>query len=79
MWCNWGKDNGYDYMIVMCDTTVMEDYPVYCMENEFDDVFNMRCVAYKKEVREVYDFTKSIDLQIAARRVMNMPRLRSGV
>lgn len=71
MWAHWGKDNGYDYMIVVCDTGKMEDYPVFCMENEFDETY--RYTTFCGEVREVYSFFLDVDEQIESGIVMNTP------
>ena len=76
MWCDWGKKNGCDYLIVMCDESVWEDYPIFCTENEWDEVISERCIRYKHCIREVYSFFESIEEQLSKHRVMNTPDRR---
>lgn len=73
-WFDHGKSQGYDYMIVVCDTSNMEDYPVYAYERDYFLVESeTRHESVSNRIMEIYDLWADPINQLNAWRVYNKP------
>jgi hypothetical protein len=74
-WCEWGKERGYDHMIVVCDLKKWQDFPVYCYENNYREEYTEQYNLLGQVIREVYDLGMDINNQLQSSRVFNGPKL----
>jgi len=72
-WFDAGINNGYHYMIVICDNYDYSDYPVYCTTQDFGETYRLRGAAPKQRVMEVYDLRLDKDMQMNERRAFHYP------
>jgi hypothetical protein len=77
LWFDWGKKNGYDYMIVVCDKTQWEDFPIFVYDRNYSEEYGNFYNKHMHTIQEVYDLGRDRELQMAAIRVWNGPRLVS--
>jgi len=72
-WFKEGKNAGYDFMIVCCDTFDWEDFPVYTkrgiegFKTEYKRVMSNR-------IMEVYDLNMDLEMQMGERRAFHYPK-----
>lgn len=72
-WFKRGVKNGDQFMIIVCDTFDHEDYPVYTSSENFQEKYDDHRKAEMQSIMEVYDLSKSMEEQMAQKRVFNGP------
>ena len=66
-WFNRGVDNNQNYMIIMCDTFDLEDYPIFCeTKKELQD--NINNPGNMQKVMETYDLNENKSDQLDMKR-----------
>lgn len=73
-WFTAGMQQGYEFMLVVCDEFDWSDYPVYCNSPEFPKKYvehHNRDTMSK--VMESYDLKASMRPQLAVHRAANYP------
>ena len=73
-WFDKGKESGFLYMIVVCDTFDHEDYPVYTKEEDFKKEYDAHNNINMQRVMEVYDLSIDKEFQINQGRAFNKPK-----
>ena len=74
LWLNRGKSEGYDYMIVVCDTYDFEDYPVYASEENFASEYDRMLKSSMQKIMEVYNLHEDFKGQLAEYRAFHHPQ-----
>ena len=75
-WFDEGKSQGYQYMIVVCDTFDHEDYPVYAKgATECYEKYDQHNFQNMQRVMEVYDLGQSKQDQLNEYRAFHLPGL----
>lgn len=73
-WLAEGQRQNATYVVVVCDTFSYDDYPVYC-KDAAECLDRYAKPGHMQKVMEVYDMSMDLEEQIAARRVMNLPKI----
>lgn len=72
-WFDRGLAQGARHMLVICDTFDHDDYPVYTKTDE-ECLARYRAPGEMRRVMEVYAMHMDKAEQMAARRVLNLPK-----
>ncbi len=71
-WFKYGKAEGLEYLIVMCDSYDYDNYPKYCSRNQLQGTID----AYPKDmqyIEEIYDLNMDMTAQVAQYRCFSLP------
>jgi hypothetical protein len=71
-WFDKGVSQGYDYMLVMCDSYDCENYPQYCQQSQLHELYH-QYPSNMQYVEELYDLHMDKESQIKQRRCFSFP------
>jgi hypothetical protein len=72
-WLERGREEGAEFVIIVCDTFDYEDYPVYC--NAVD--YHLKYASHStnmQRVMEVYDLSLPLQEQLDEKRAFHPPK-----
>lgn len=72
-WFDAGVKDKYDYMIVVCDSYDMTDYPVYCFVGEFKETYDHVKFSSMQRIMEIYSLSLDKQMQMDEHRAFHYP------
>jgi hypothetical protein len=72
-WFDRGVAQEKDFMIIVCDTFDYEDYPVFCLEDDYNEIYNHYDGKNMQRIMESYNLHKDKNEQINKVIVLEKP------
>jgi hypothetical protein len=72
-WFKRGVEDGYEFMLIVCDTYDYGDFPVYTDKETFDERYAMHSnPKHMSKIMEVYNLKMDMESQLAEHRAFNI-------
>ena len=73
-WFDNGVKQGFEFMLVACDTFDWSDYPVYCTLSKYNETYSQIISGGMQKLMEVYDLKENKKEQLDEYRCWRLPK-----